>query len=235
MSGHSKFKTIMHRKGAQDTKRAKIFAKLSREITIAARTNQDPEFNPRLRAALSMARSHNMPKDKIQAAIQKAAGGDKSDDLMEIRYEGYGIGGTAVIVEALTDNKNRTATEVRTAFAKNGGQLGESGSVAYLFDHVGYLLYENKNIDEVMDIALNHNAKDVEENDSMIEITVDLESFADLRDACLKTLGDPKEMEIIYMPKTTIALPEDKKTNFEKMIEVLEDLEDVQNVFHNVE
>lgn len=235
MSGHSKFKTIMHRKGAQDLKRAKIFAKLSREITVAARSSSDPEFNPRLRAALAMARSHNMPKDKVQAAIQKALGGDKADDMAEMRYEGYGVGGVAVIVEALTDNKNRTATDVRTAFGKNGGQLGESGNVAFLFDRVGYIAYINQNIDKVMEIALNNNARDVVENDDLIEIISELDNFGEIRDACLKDLGDPTEMEIIYMPKVSVTLSSEQEEIFEKMIAALEDLEDVQNVFHNVE
>jgi len=235
MAGHSKFKNIMHRKGAQDLKRAKIFAKLSREITVAARAGNDPEFNPRLRAALALARGQNMPKDKVQVAIQKASGADKADDMAEIRYEGYGTGGAAVIVEALTDNKNRTATEVRTAFGKNGGQMGESGSVAYMFDRVGYIVYKDKNIDQVMDVALNHNAKDVVENENFVEIIVDIDSFAELRDACLKELGDPEEMEIIYMPKANMTLSEAQRETFEKMVAALEDLEDVQNVFHNVE
>ena len=235
MAGHSKFKNIMHRKGAQDLKRAKIFAKLSREITVAARSGVDPEFNPRLRAALSMARTQNMPKDKVQIAIQKASGGDKADDMVEIRYEGYGPGGAAVIVEALTDNKNRTATEVRTAFGKNGGQMGELGGVAFLFERVGFISYKGQNFDKVMEVALNHNAKDVFEDDNIIEIIVDLDSFAELRDACLKELGDPEDIEIIYMPKASITLDDSQKDTFEKMVAALEDLEDVQNVFHNVE
>lgn len=224
----------MHRKGAQDLKRAKIFAKLSREITVAAKSGTDPEFNPRLRAALAMARSQNMPKDKVQLAIQKAAGGDKADDMAEIRYEGYGPGGAAIIVETLTDNKNRTATEVRTAFGKNSGQMGESGSVAFLFDRVGFISYKGQNFDKVMDVALNHNAKDVFEDD-VTEIIVDLDSFAELRDACIKELGDPEDIEIIYMPKASITLDESQKETFEKLVVALEDLEDVQNVFHNVE
>lgn len=234
MAGHSKFKNIMHRKGAQDQKRAKVFARMSREITIAARSGADPETNPRLRAALGMARAQNMPKDKVQAAIQKASGGDRADDLIEVRYEGFGPGGSAIIVEALTDNKNRTATDVRTAFGKNGGQLGETGSVSYMFDHIGYITYKNKNIDEAMEAALSY-AKDITEEDNIIEITSDLENFGDLRDACLKNLGDPEEIEIIFTPKSTIILSGDKKNSFEKMIDALENLDDVQNVFHNVE
>ena len=226
----------MHRKGAQDQKRAKVFAKMSRELTVAARSGADPEFNPRLRAALALARVQNMPKDKVQAAIQKASGGDKTDDLIEIRYEGYGVGGAAVIVEALTSNKNRTATDVRTAFGKNGGQLGELGSVAYMFDRVGYILYEGKTIDVVIEVALENNAKDIEETeDGEVEITCEVEDFAMLRDACLKKLGDPKALEIIYLPKAAIKLSPAQQETFEKMISALEDLEDVQNVFHNVE
>jgi len=235
MAGHSKFKNIMFRKGAQDKKRAKLFAKLSREITITARNNPDPDSNPSLRASLVMARSHNMPKDRIQTAITKASGADKAEELAEMRYEGYGIGGSAVIVEALTDNKNRTASEVRTSFSRNGGHLGESGSVAYLFEHVGLIIYQNKTADEAMEALLEEDIKDITEEGEQVMITSTLDAFPKVRDACIDKLGDPLSMDIIFIPVNTVTLDDEKKETFEKMINTLEDLDDVQNIFHNVE
>lgn len=235
MAGHSKFKNIMHRKGAQDAKRAKIFARLSREIAIAARSSDDPTKNPHLRAVLADARSHNMPKDKIQNAIKKASSGNAGDDLESIRYEGFGPGGSAIIVEALTDNKNRTACDVRTAFGKNGGQLGETGSVSYLFEHIGYVVYkkDSENFDQAMDIALNHNAQDILEEDDHFQIIVPLEHYAALRNECLEKLGDFEMANIAWFPINTIDVSGEKAETLQKLIATLEDLDDVQNVFTN--
>ncbi|USO02291.1 MAG: YebC/PmpR family DNA-binding transcriptional regulator [Alphaproteobacteria bacterium] len=235
MAGHSKFKNIMFRKGAQDQKRAKLFAKLSREITVVARSNPDPEKNPALRAALAMARTNNMPKDRIQTAIAKASASDKKDDLTEIRYEGYGINGSAVIVEALTDNKNRTASEIRAAFSKNGGQLGETGSVSYLFDHVGSIVYQNKSADEIMEVLMEYDIKDIIEEDGQVIIISTLDAFPEVRDACLEKFGDPLEMEIVFLPQNRLSLEGEKKETFQKMLFALEDLDDTHNIFHNVE
>jgi YebC/PmpR family DNA-binding regulatory protein len=173
MAGHSQFKNIMHRKGAQDAKRAKAFAKLAREIEVAARSSPDPDQNPRLRTAIVAARGANMPNDRIKRAVEKATGSGDADSYEEIRYEGYGPGGVAVIVEALTDNRNRTASEVRSAFAKHGGNLGETNSVAFMFDQIGQIVYavDVANADDMFEAALEAGAADVASGDSGHDIS----------------------------------------------------------------
>lgn len=237
MAGHSKFKNIMYRKGAQDTKRAKIFARVSREITVAigAGGNTDPHKNPRLRSALSLARLHNMPKDNIKKAIDKALGGDTVDNMDEVVYEGYGPGGTAIIVETLTDNRNRTASEVRTPFTKFGGNLGETGSVSYLFDHVGFVIYSKKQVsfDDAFEFGADHSADDILDEDTHTRLVTAIENFATLRDACMEHFGDPEDQGLVWLPKTTVEIPTDKQEQFDKLIARLEDIDDVQDVYSN--
>lgn len=237
MAGHSQFKNIMHRKGAQDKKRAKIFGKLIRELTVAAKTGiPDPDMNPRLRSAISAARSANMPKDNIDRAIKRASGEGDGEIFEEIRYEGYGPGGIAVIVETLTDNRNRTAAEVRAAFTKAGGSLGESGSVSFMFDHVGQVVFDNGDIDadEIFEVALEAGAENVESDGALHEVTCALEDFNNVRDALEDKFGDPTEAGIIWKPQNEIPVEtEDKANSVFKMIDVLEDNDDVQKVSAN--
>ena len=237
MAGHSKFKNIMYRKGAQDAKRAKIFARVGREIMVAVGTsgNADPDKNPRLRAALALARSHNMPKENIKKAMDKALGGDVGDNMEEVVYEGYGPGGTAIIVETLTDNRNRTASEVRTPFTKFGGNLGETGSVSYLFDHVGFVSYPKTRVsfDDAFEFGADHGAEDVEDEDTYIRFVTSKENFATLRDVCIERFGDPEDQGLVWLPKTTVAIPADKIEQFEKLLSKLEELDDVQEVYAN--
>lgn len=237
MAGHSQFKNIMHRKGAQDKKRAKIFAKLIRELTVAAKTGiPDPDMNPRLRSAISAARSANMPKDNIDRAIKRASGEGEGEIFEEIRYEGYGPGGIAVIVETLTDNRNRTAAEVRAAFSKAGGSLGETGSVSFMFDHVGQVVFDNEDIDadEIFEVALEAGAENVESDGPLHEVTCALEDFNDVRDALEEKFGDPQEAGIVWKPQNEIPVEtEDKANSVFKLIDVLEDNDDVQKVSAN--
>lgn len=239
MAGHSQFKNIMHRKGAQDKKRAKIFNKLAREITVAARSGQpDPEANPRLRNAILAARAENMPNSRIKSAIDQANpnSGDMSN-YEEIRYEGYGPGGAAVIVEALTDNRNRTAGEVRTAFAKNGGALGETNSVSFMFAKVGLISYpEGKaSFDDMFEAGVEAGADNVETSKGSHEITTKPEDFAAVRDALEKKFGAPESGGIVWKPVNTVALNQEQAEDMFTMIEALEDSDDVQNVFANFE
>lgn len=231
MAGHSKFKNIMHRKGRQDAKRAKIFAKLGRELTVAARNGPDPDFNPALRLAVANAKAQNMPNDVINRAILKAQGGD-GDNYEEIRYEGYGPGGVAVIVEALTDNRNRTASEVRAAFSKNGGNLGETGSVAFMFDRVGQIVYPSSvaSADEMFEGALEAGAGDVESDDEAHTVTCQPDDFASVRDALEKQFGDPEEARLDWKPQTPLAVDEDTARTLLKLVDLLEDNDDVQRV-----
>jgi YebC/PmpR family DNA-binding regulatory protein len=237
MAGHSQFKNIMHRKGAQDKKRAKIFGKLIRELTVAAKTGiPDPEMNPRLRSAISAARSANMPKDNIDRAIKRASGEGDGEVFEEIRYEGYGPSGIAVIVETLTDNRNRTAAEVRAAFTKAGGSLGETGSVAFMFDHIGQVVFDSEEIDadEIFEVALEAGAENVESEGSIHEVTCAMEDFNDVRDALEVGFGDPTEAGIIWKPQNEIPVEsEDKANSIFKLIDVLEDNDDVQKVSAN--
>lgn len=238
MAGHSQFKNIMHRKGAQDAKRAKMFAKIAREILVSVKGGgSDANSNPRLRAALAQARGANMPKDNVDRAIKKALGGEDLSTYEEIRYEGYGIGGVAVIVEILTNNRNRTASEVRSIFSKNAGNLGETGSVAFCFERLGMLQFESAKFgfDKVFDAAVEAGAENVETIDDVHEVSCPMDTFAELRDALIESLGDPIEAKIIWKPLNTIAVNADQAKTLFKMIDALEDNDDVQNVYSNVE
>lgn len=236
MAGHSQFKNIMHRKGAQDARRAKEFSKIIREITVSAKSGlPDPAANPRLRAAIAAARAVNMPKDNIDRAIKKAAGGADGDNYQEVRYEGYGPSGVAIIVEALTDNRNRTASDVRAAFNKYGGSLGEMNSVAFMFERMGVITYPKTvaNFDSIFEAAIEAEADNVEENDDVYEITCAMENFFAVRDALEARFKDPESAKIEWRSSNTVALDEDNARTLLKLIEVLEDHDDVQNVFAN--
>ena len=237
MAGHSQFKNIMHRKGAQDAKRAKVFTKIIRELTTSARINPDLEANPRLRQAIIAARGANMPKDTMERAIKRGAVGEDNTDYAEVRYEGYGPGGVAVIVEALTDNRNRTAGEVRAAFTKYGGNLGETNSVSFMFDRVGIIRYpkEKINYDAVFEAALEAGAHNIESTEKAYEIECTLEDFATLRDELMAKFGDPESAELIWKPQTSAPVDEEKASSLMKFLDVLEDNDDVQAVFANFE
>ncbi|MGB1087171.1 MAG: YebC/PmpR family DNA-binding transcriptional regulator [Alphaproteobacteria bacterium] len=237
MAGHSKFKNIMHRKGAQDAKRSKMFSKLAKEIQIAAKMGDpDPDKNPRLRLAVQTARGQSMPKDNIERAIKRSQGSD-ADILEEIRYEGFGPGGVALIVEALTDNRNRAVTEVRTAFNKNGGNMGESGSVGFMFDQVGSVVYEGDkaDADTMFEAALEAGADNCESSEDSHEITCAKTDLNDVATALADQFGDATSSGLIWKPTTTTPLDEEGARKLFKMIEVLDDLDDVQNVYSNEE
>ena len=239
MAGHSKFKNIMHRKGAQDAKRAKVFTKVGREITVAVKSSgePDPEKNPRLRGAISAARAVNMPNDRIKKAIQSAIGGGDGADYIEMRYEGYGPAGVAVIVEALTDNRNRTAADVRSYFNKFGGNLGETGSVSFNFTRGGLISYaaDAADADTVMEAALEAGAEDIESSEDGHEILTTTEDFLAVREALEEALGAPQEAKIGWKPNITVDLEEDKASTMLKLIDTLEDHDDVQAVFYNAD
>lgn len=234
MAGHSQFANIKHRKGAQDAKKAKLFTKILREVTVAAKTGQlDPEFNPRLRNAIIMARVNNMPKDRIEAAIKKVESGNMSENFEEIRYEGYAPNGIAVIVEALTDNRNRTASEVRSIFTKSGGSLGETNSVSFMFDHIGLIEFEKEvaSDEEVFEASIEAGAEDVESEKSHYIIT-DPKNFAEVRDNLIKKFKrDPISAKLEWKSKNPIEISDvDQAQKLFKMIDSLEDCDDVQNV-----
>ncbi|WP_370931369.1 YebC/PmpR family DNA-binding transcriptional regulator [Bartonella sp. DGB1] len=237
MAGHSQFKNIMHRKGRQDAVKSKIFSKLGREITVAAKHGlPDPAMNPRLRLAIMNARSQSMPKDNIERAIKRASNND-SGNYEEIRYEGYAPGGVAVIVEALTDNRNRTASNVRAAFTKSGGSLGETGSVAFMFNRVGEIIY-NKDVatvEEMMDIAIELGAEDVSFEDEKHIIYCVFEDISDISKALEVKFGGAESLKIIWKPVTTTPVDEEKATSILKLINTLEEDDDVQNVYANFE
>ena len=239
MAGHSKFKNIMHRKGAQDKKRAKVFTKVGREITVAVKTGGDPtpENNPRLRAAIQAARAVNMPKDRIDRAIKSAMGGGDGADYTETRYEGRGPGGSAIIVDCLTDNKNRTVSDLRTAFSKNGGQLGDSGSVAFNFERMGRIEFPLSVGDEdtVTEAAIEAGADEVETGEDMHEIYCAPDDFADVRNALEEALGEATQGSLVWKPTLVVDLDEDKARTMLKLIDVLEDNDDVQVVSTNFE
>ena len=237
MAGHSKFKNIMHRKGAQDKKRAAQFSKLSREITVAAKMGMpDPDMNPRLRAAVLAARAQSMPKDNIQRAIDKASKGD-AENYEEVRYEGYGPGGVALIVEALTDNRNRTATNVRTAFAKTGGNLGASGAVSHGFDRLGLIEYEAKVGDEdtVLEAAIEAGADDVESDEDGHQIWVAVENLHPVARELEKALGEAAGVKLAWKPGLKAEVGEDDARTLLKLIDTLDDDDDVQTVWGNYE
>jgi YebC/PmpR family DNA-binding regulatory protein len=227
----------MYRKGAQDARKAKVFSKISREITVAVKEGgTEPESNSRLRSALLSARSENMPKDNVDRAIKKALGGDAGAEYHNVRYEGYGPGGIAIIVEGLTDNKNRAASDVRSAFTKFGGNLGETNSVSFQFDRVGYISYKKEiaSEEEMFEAAIEAGANDMT-CDEAFEIVCSMESLASVRDLLIAKFGDPLEAKIVWTPKNTISVDEDAAKTLFKLLEALEDSDDVQSVAANYE
>ncbi|HEY4133843.1 MAG TPA: YebC/PmpR family DNA-binding transcriptional regulator [Alphaproteobacteria bacterium] len=237
MAGHSQFKNIMHRKGAQDAKKAKVFTKIIRELTVAARSNSDPSGNPRLRAAIIAARDANMPKDTVDRAIKRGAGGEDQTNYEEMRYEGYGPGGVAVIVEALTDNRNRTAGEVRTAFSKAGGALGETNSVSFMFERIGNVFYpaSSASSDAMFEAALEAGARDVESTDEGHDVVCAPDDFAGMAVAMEKKFGAPDRSGIIWRPQTTAPVDRDAAEAVLKLIDVLDENDDVRAVYVNFE
>ena len=236
MAGHSKFKNIMYRKGAQDKRRASLFGKLGREITVAARLGgADPEMNPRLRTAVLAARAGNMPKDNIDRAIKKGAGAGEGEDFEEIRYEGYGPGGVAIIVETLTDNRNRTASELRAAFSKNGGNLAETGAVSFLFDHVGEIRYapDKADSDTVFEAALEAGADDVESSQDGHEVTCAPDALHEVCGTLEDALGEPLSAKLVWKAQTNVPVDEGKAGTLLKLLEALDDSDDVQTVSAN--
>ncbi len=237
MAGHSKFKNIMYRKSAQDQKRAKVFTKLIRELTVAAKQGGDPDANPRLRAAVAAAKNANMAKDTLERAIARGTGDGEADNYEEIRYEGYGPNGVAIIVEALTDNRNRTASEVRAAFSKFGGNLGETGSVNFMFDRVGQIVYpaDVASGDDMFEAALEAGAQDVQSSDDGHEVTCDPTDFNDVREGLEERFGSAESAGLTWRPQNTVALDEDGASTMLKLIDALEDSDDVQSVSSNFE
>ncbi|MFL5061702.1 MAG: YebC/PmpR family DNA-binding transcriptional regulator [Xanthobacteraceae bacterium] len=237
MAGHSQFKNIMHRKGRQDKVRSKLFSKLAREITVSAKLGlPDPGMNPRLRAAIIAARAENMPKDNIERAIKKALGGD-AESYDEVRYEGYGPGGVAVIVEALTDNRNRTASEVRATFTKSGGNLAETGAVSFMFDRVGIVEYERgmASADQMLDAAIEAGAEDVVSNANGHEIYTTQESLREVAKALEAKFGEPRKAALTWKPQNSVSLDDLQGEKLLKLIETLNESDDVQNVYANFE
>lgn len=237
MAGHSKFKNIQHRKGAQDRKRAQLFSKLGREITVAAKMGGgDPNMNARLRLAVANAKAQSMPRDNIEKAIQKGTGGGDLSNYVEMRYEGYGPGGVAIIVDALTDNKNRTAGDVRSLFSKHGGNLGETNSVSFMFDRVGDIIYPAAvtNPDAMFEAGLEAGASNVESGESH-EITTTPDDFAAVRSALVAKFGEPEKSSLVWKPNVMAPINEEQATDVLALIEALEDHDDVQHVTTNVE
>jgi YebC/PmpR family DNA-binding regulatory protein len=239
MAGHSKWANIKHRKAAQDKKRGKIYTKLIREITVAARSGGggDPSTNPRLRLAVDKALAANMSKDTIDRAIKRGTGEGDDANYEEVRYEGYGPGGTAVMVDCMTDNRNRTVSEVRHAFTKSGGNLGTDGSVAFMFDRIGMLTYPaGSDEDEIMEAALEAGAEDVDTNDDgSIEVTTAYESFMEVKDAMTSAGLKPEHAEVIEKPTTETVVSEEDAEKVMRLIDTLEDLDDVQDVHTNAD
>ncbi|CAN5419167.1 YebC/PmpR family DNA-binding transcriptional regulator [soil metagenome] len=237
MAGHSQFKNIMHRKGKQDAMRSKLFSKLAREITVAAKSGMpEPDKNPRLRLAVQNARAENMPRDNIDRAIKKAIGGD-AENYDAVRYEGYGSGGVAVIVEALTDNRNRTASSVRSLFVKYGGNLGESGSVAFMFQRVGEISYKPSaaTVDAMLDAAIEAGADDVQSDETGHLVTCAFESIGEVSSALAAKFGDADSVKPVWKPQTLSPVDEERALGLLKLIEALDDDDDVQNVFTNMD
>jgi YebC/PmpR family DNA-binding regulatory protein len=237
MAGHSQFKNIMHRKGKQDKMRSKIFSKLSREITVAAKAGlPDPTANARLRLAIQNARAENLPKDNIERAIKKAQGGD-AESYDSVRYEGYGPGGVAVIVEALTDNRNRTASNVRALFTKYGGNLGESGSVAFMFSRVGEILYPvaKASADAMLEAAIDAGADDAASDESGHTITCAFESIGEVSSALAAKFGDAESVKVVWKPQTLTPVDQEKAESLMKLVDGLDEDDDVQVVFSNAD
>ncbi len=237
MAGHSQFKNIMHRKGRQDAQRSKLFSKLAREITVAAKMGlPDPNMNPRLRLAINEAKGQSMPKDNIERAIKKAMGGE-GENYEEVRYEGYGPGGVAVIVETLTDNRNRTGGAVRSYFSKSGGALGETGSVGFMFNHVGEIVYPAKagSEDKVLEAAIEAGADDVASDAERHVVTCSFESLSEVSKALEAVLGEAQSAKAVWRATISTSLDEEKAQTMLKLIDTLEDDDDVQNVYSNFE
>jgi len=237
MAGHSKFKNIMHRKGAQDKKRSAMFSKLSREITVAAKMGlPDPDMNARLRAAVLAAKAQSMPKDNIQRSIDKASSSD-AENYEEVRYEGFGPGGVSLIVEALTDNRNRTATNVRTAFSKNGGNLGASGSVSHGFERMGLIEYgvTSGDAEKVLEAAIEAGADDVESDDEGHEIWTSVDSLHEVAKSLEGPLGEAEAVKLAWKPQTPVNVAGDDVATLMKLIDTLEEDDDVQTVWGNYE
>ena len=237
MAGHSQFKNIMHKKGKQDAIRSKLFSKLAREITVAAKLGlPDPGMNARLRAAVIAARAENMPKDNIDRAIKKASGAD-GENYDEVRYEGYGPGGVAVIVEALTDNRNRTAGEVRSYFTKAGGSLAETGAVSFMFDRVGLIVFDRKVADEdaMLEAAIEAGADDVASGPEEHEVITSVGALTEAQKALEARFGEPRKASIVWRPQNTIAVDDEAGEKILRLIGALEDNDDVQTVTANFE
>jgi YebC/PmpR family DNA-binding regulatory protein len=237
MAGHSQFKNIMHKKGRADKARSKLFSKLAREITVAAKLGMpDPTFNPRLRAAILAAKAENVPKDNIERAIKKSQGGD-AESYDEIRYEGYAPAGVAVIVEALTDNRNRTAGEVRAIFTKNGGNLAETGAVSFMFDHVGVVEYDAgvASADAMLEAAIEAGAEDVISSEDGHQVFTRPEELSDVAKALEAKFGEPRKSALTWKPQNTVAVDDEAGEKVIKLIESLDDNDDVQNVYANFE
>jgi len=237
MAGHSQFKNIMHRKGRVDAVRSKVFSKLTREITVAAKMGMpDPDHNPRLRAAIIAAKEQSMPKDNIQRAIDKATGAG-AENIEEVRYEGYGPGGVALIVETLTDNRNRTGGDVRSTFSKFGGALGEPNSVTFMFDRMGVMVYPKSagTDDQMLEAAIEAGFDECVSTEEGHEFLVSLDSYGTARDALEKKLGQPQSARIEWRPKTMTPVSDDNGETLIKLVDALDDFDDVQNVFGNYE
>ncbi|HUI21594.1 MAG TPA: YebC/PmpR family DNA-binding transcriptional regulator [Methylocella sp.] len=237
MAGHSQFKNIMHKKGKQDAIRSKLFSKLAREITVAAKLGlPDPAMNARLRAAVLAARAENMPKDNIERAIKKASGSE-SETYAEVRYEGYAPGGVAIIVEALTDNRNRTAGEVRSYFTKSGGSLAETGAVSFLFDHVGVIEFPAKAAteDAMMEAAIEAGAEDVQSTADGFEVTTAIESLREVAQALEAKFGEPRKVSLVWKPHNTVGVDDEAGEKILRLVGMLEENDDVQNVYANFE
>jgi YebC/PmpR family DNA-binding regulatory protein len=237
MAGHSQFKNIMHRKGRVDAVRSKVFGKLAREITVSAKLGApDPAMNPRLRAAILAARAENMPKDNIERAIKKSQGGD-AENYEEIRYEGYGPGGAALIVEAMTDNRNRTASDIRSSFTKNGGNLAETGAVSFMFDRVGVVEYDAKtaDADAMLEAAIEAGADDVTSSEGGHEVYCAPDALAEVTKALEARFGEPRKSALVWKPQTTVPVDDEAGERLLRLMEMLEDHDDVQNVYGNFE
>ena len=239
MSGHSKWATTKHQKAITDAKRAKNFTKLLKEITVAAKLGDpNPDFNPRLRSAVIAAKAASMPKMNIENAIKKASSGTAGENWSEMRYEGYGPNGIAIIVEALTDNKNRTASSIRSTFTKFGGNMGETGSVSFMFDKVGVIGYDGTSAkeDEMLEAGIEAGAENVESSEEWHEITTSVEDFIKVRDSLMEKFGEPKEASLKWVAKDPVVIDDfEKAEKIQKLLEALEDNDDAQNVYSNFE
>ena len=237
MAGHSQFKNIMHKKGRADKARSKLFSKLAREITVSAKLGMpDPDFNPRLRAAILAAKAENMPKDNIERAVKKSQGGD-TETYDEIRYEGYAPGGVAVIVEALTDNNNRTAGEVRAIFTKAGGNLATTGAVSFMFDHLGVVEYDTKvaTADQMLEAAIEAGAEDVISDENGHQIVTKTDTLHEVAKALEAKFGEPRKSGMMWKPQNTVAVDDEAGEKIIKLMDALDDNDDVQNVYANFE